>query len=68
MKEYYVPFEAVTEIQEDAVFLDVSKDRIDDVGWDRRPEDQLGAATRTWPRFGAETRRRKGGPSTAMSA
>ncbi len=43
MKEYYVPFDAVTEVQDDAVFLNVSKDRLDEIGWDQRPEEQAAA-------------------------
>jgi uncharacterized protein (TIGR02271 family) len=40
MHEYYVPFDAITEVQEDAVFVNVTKDRLGDMGWDRRPEEQ----------------------------
>jgi uncharacterized protein (TIGR02271 family) len=40
MKEYYVPFDAVTEIREDAVYLNTTKDRLGDMGWDHRPDDQ----------------------------
>jgi uncharacterized protein (TIGR02271 family) len=51
-KEYYVPFDAVTEVGDDAVYLNTTKDRLDDMGWDRRPEEQttgtadVGASTR----------------------
>jgi uncharacterized protein (TIGR02271 family) len=45
MKEYYVPFEAVTEIQEDAVYVNVTKDRLGEMGWDRRPEEQTAVDT-----------------------
>jgi len=44
-KEYYVPFEAVTDVREDDVYLNVVKDRLDDMGWDRRPEEQTTRAT-----------------------
>src|SRR5919199_2900364 len=33
MHEYYVPFDAVTEVQEDAVFVNVTKDRLGEMGW-----------------------------------
>jgi uncharacterized protein (TIGR02271 family) len=39
-KEYYVPFDAVTEVQDDAVYVNVEKDEIDRLGWDRRPEER----------------------------
>src|SRR5918911_5588955 len=53
MKEYYVPLDAVTEVGEDAVYLNVIKDRLGEMGWDRRPEEQttrgvdVGGTTRT---------------------
>jgi uncharacterized protein (TIGR02271 family) len=39
-KEYYVPFDAVTEVQDDAVYVNVEKDEIGRLGWDRRPEER----------------------------
>jgi uncharacterized protein (TIGR02271 family) len=39
-KEYYVPFSAVTEVREDAVYLNVVKDRLDSMGWDQRPDER----------------------------
>src|SRR5919202_2219742 len=45
MKEYYVPFEAVTEVQDDAVYVYVTKDRLGEMGWDRRPEEQTAVDT-----------------------
>ena len=39
MREYYVPFEAVTQVGEDGVYLNVTKDRLGELGWDRRPEE-----------------------------
>jgi uncharacterized protein (TIGR02271 family) len=45
MKEYYVPFEAVTEVGDDAVYLNTTKDRLADMGWDRRPEEQTTGAS-----------------------
>src|SRR5919202_522396 len=39
-KEYYVPFSAVTEVRGDEVYVDATKDRLGDMGWDRRPEEQ----------------------------
>jgi uncharacterized protein (TIGR02271 family) len=38
-KEYYVPFDAVTEVREDAVWLNCYKDDIDTMGWDQRPDE-----------------------------
>src|SRR5919199_5440812 len=40
MKEYYIPFSAVTEVAEDAVYVNVTRDRLGDMGWDRRPEEE----------------------------
>jgi uncharacterized protein (TIGR02271 family) len=39
MKEYYVPFSAISEVVEDAVYLNVDKDELDTMGWDKRPEE-----------------------------
>jgi uncharacterized protein (TIGR02271 family) len=39
MKEYYVPFEAVTEVRDDTVYLNVDKDDIGRMGWDKRPSE-----------------------------
>ena len=39
-KEYYVPFDAVTEVRDDAVYLNVDKDEIDRLGWDRHPDER----------------------------
>ena len=36
--EYYVPFSAITNIRDNAIFLNVRKDEIKTMGWDRRPE------------------------------
>ncbi len=36
--EYYVPFSAITNIGDGAIFLNVRKDQIKSMGWDRRPE------------------------------
>src|SRR5207248_6480864 len=47
MKEYYVPFDAVTEVRENAVYLNVDKGEIDGLGWDSRPEERQSAATTT---------------------
>ena len=38
-KEYYVPFEAITEVREDAVWLNCDKDDVDTMGWDQRPDE-----------------------------
>ena len=39
MKEYYVPFDAVTEVRDGAVFLNTRKSEMDSAGWDQRPDD-----------------------------
>jgi uncharacterized protein (TIGR02271 family) len=40
-KEYYVPFTAVTDIVDDAVYLNVDKDDLDSMGWDKRPDERM---------------------------
>ena len=45
-KEYYVPFSAITEVRDDAVFLNVDKDELDSMGWDRRPDEASYASGR----------------------
>src|ERR671932_43898 len=42
MKEYYIPFEAVTDIRDDAVYVNCDKDDLGRIGWDRRPEEREG--------------------------
>jgi uncharacterized protein (TIGR02271 family) len=37
-KEYHVPFSAVTDLVDNSIFLNVRKDQIDTMGWDRRSE------------------------------
>ena len=39
-KEYYVPFEAITEVREDAVWLNCDKDDVDSMGWDQKPDEK----------------------------
>ena len=36
-KDLYIPTSAVTNVTGDHVMLDVNKDQIDTLGWDRRP-------------------------------
>jgi uncharacterized protein (TIGR02271 family) len=38
-KEYYVPFNAITEVRENAIWLNCDKGDIDGMGWDERPTD-----------------------------
>jgi uncharacterized protein (TIGR02271 family) len=38
-KEYYVPFDAVTEVRDNAVWVNCSKGDIDNMGWDQRPDE-----------------------------
>lgn len=40
MKEYYVPYDAVTDVREDAVWVSAEKDRLDDMGWNQRPDER----------------------------
>jgi uncharacterized protein (TIGR02271 family) len=49
--EYWVPFDAVSEVQGDAVFLNVNKQDIDGMGWHQKPD----AAGRTRATTGATT-------------
>ena len=37
-KNLYIPTSAVADVSGDRVTLNVDKDRLDDMGWDRRPE------------------------------
>jgi uncharacterized protein (TIGR02271 family) len=46
-KEYYVPFTAITNITDGAIFLNTRKDEIDTMGWDRRPETTSTGTTAT---------------------
>src|SRR5919199_336738 len=57
MKEYYVPFSAVTETTDDAVYVNVTKDRLGDMGWDRRPDEETSYAADTGTARGADVRR-----------
>jgi uncharacterized protein (TIGR02271 family) len=43
MKEYYVPFSAVSDVAEDAIYLNVAKDQMGDMGWTERPSAQTTA-------------------------
>jgi uncharacterized protein (TIGR02271 family) len=43
-KEYYVPFDAITEVRENAIWLNCDKGDVDSMGWDQRPtETETGA-------------------------
>jgi hypothetical protein len=37
-KHYYIPFSAIQDVTSGCVFVDQSKDRIDEMGWDVRPD------------------------------
>jgi uncharacterized protein (TIGR02271 family) len=39
MHEYYVPFDAVTEVRGNAVYVNAYKGDLGDMGWDQRPDD-----------------------------
>lgn len=56
-KEYYVPFNAITEIRDKAIWLNCGKHELDNMGWDRRP-DERGSMT-TAGMSDAETMRLK---------
>jgi uncharacterized protein (TIGR02271 family) len=43
-KEYYVPFDAITEVRDNSIFLNIAKDELEGMGWDRRPEERGVAA------------------------
>jgi uncharacterized protein (TIGR02271 family) len=45
MTEYYVPFSAITNVTDDNIYLNVRKDEIKSMGWDRRPETTASTAT-----------------------
>jgi uncharacterized protein (TIGR02271 family) len=47
MKEYYVPFDAITEVRDDAVYVNADKDEIDRLGWDRHPDERSSTAGAT---------------------
>jgi uncharacterized protein (TIGR02271 family) len=38
-KEYYVPFDAITEVRENAIWLNCDKGDLDNMGWDQRPTE-----------------------------
>jgi len=46
-KEYYVPFDAVMEVRDNAIYLNADKDEVDAMGWERRPEDWTTARSTT---------------------
>jgi uncharacterized protein (TIGR02271 family) len=46
MKEYYVPFEAVTDVRDDAIYVNCVKDDIDRMGWDHLPAGRTETAER----------------------
>lgn len=38
-KDIYIPTSAITGIEQDRVYVDVSKDQVEDMGWDQPPTD-----------------------------
>jgi uncharacterized protein (TIGR02271 family) len=56
-KEYYVPFDAITEVRDDAVWLNCEKGDLDSMGWDQEPTEYAGttAGTTTGTATGATT-------------
>ena len=57
-KEYYVPFDAITEVRDNSVFVNASKRDLDRMGWDQPPEQQNSSA-RTATREGDTMRLRE---------
>ena len=58
--QYWVPLEAVSEVHENAVFLNVNKHDVDSRGWDRKPDEAAysrGAAGASTTTSEAETLR-----------
>ena len=45
MTEYYVPFSAISTISDGSIYLNVRKDEVRSMGWDRRPETTRGSTT-----------------------
>lgn len=45
-RDLFIPFDAVSRAERDSVYLNVAKDRVDQMGWDRRPEERAAAAGR----------------------
>ena len=45
--EHYIPFSAVTRVEHDRVYLNVTKDQIEDQGWDDLPTTQTGSRQAT---------------------
>lgn len=45
-KDYYIPFSAITDVRDEKVFINSSKDRLDSMGWDRKP---MGGITGSGP-------------------
>ena len=45
-RDLFVPFDAVSRSERDNVYLNVFKDRIEQMGWDRRPKEHAATAGR----------------------
>jgi uncharacterized protein (TIGR02271 family) len=54
-KEYYVPFDAVTDIRENEVYVNAYKGDLGDMGWDQRPDERTTEDTSRQLRGRAET-------------
>ena len=37
-KDYYIPASAIKDVTDDRVVINVDKDHLDDMGWDKRPD------------------------------
>ncbi|MEJ7652854.1 MAG: DUF2382 domain-containing protein [Chloroflexia bacterium] len=44
-KEFYIPADSITSVDDDGVYLSVSKDQIGDMGWDQPPTRDTGYAS-----------------------
>ncbi len=36
-KDYYIPFSAISNVSGEKVYINTSKDRLDSMGWDKKP-------------------------------
>lgn len=45
MKEYYVPFDAVTDVRDNSIIVNAHKDDLDSMGWDQPPQERGSSTT-----------------------
>jgi uncharacterized protein (TIGR02271 family) len=56
MTEYYIPFSAITNVSENDIYLNVRKDEVKSMGWDRRPETSSTSTAATTENRGTRMR------------